>query len=527
MAQGSIQDPTRSALIVATSLYDDSSLRALRGASADADALARVLSDPGIGAFDVRTVLDQPAHVVAEAVEEFFAGRSAEDLLLFHFSGHGIKNQDGELHFAASNTKITRLGSTAVAAQFVNRQMNACRSRRIVLLLDCCYAGAFDRGMVARAGRDLDIKERFGGRGRAVITASGALEYAFEGTTLADDQGAQPSIFTSAMVRGLATGEADRNQDGWVGLDELYDYIYDTVHEATPDQTPAKWTFGLEGDLHLARRGQPVTVPSPLPAELQQSLESPLVGVRAGCVQDLARLVKGHHAGLALGARLALERLAEDDSRQVAAAAAAAVADVGAEAESDREQIQKPAGATPAGSAGRPRAITEATDDSPFSRRPDAVATSHRTTPRPRRRIRFTLGAVMMLLVTGGLVGWSLWREDSVDTIPAGMGGVWSGDIVVYGSNYGLTLRLTAGSGSGRQVTDPSSCRLIGTFSQVSGTRSRVKMTFRPEGDSADCLSGRGTIMLATKDSNTLLAEFHPKGGGEGFWDAQLARQGG
>ena len=110
MSEAAVRDGARSALIVATARYDDAALRGLRGASADADALAQVLGDPGIGGFDIRTVLDQPAHVIAEAVEEFFADRSPQDLLVVHFSGHGIKNQDGELHFAASNTKLTASG---------------------------------------------------------------------------------------------------------------------------------------------------------------------------------------------------------------------------------------------------------------------------------------------------------------------------------------------------------------------------------------------------------------------------------
>ena len=55
----------------------------------------------------------------------------------------------------------------------MNRRMNQSRSQRIVLFLDCCYAGAFDRGMRARATKGMDLEERFSGRGRAVITASG------------------------------------------------------------------------------------------------------------------------------------------------------------------------------------------------------------------------------------------------------------------------------------------------------------------------------------------------------------------
>ena len=106
-------DGTRSALIIATDQYTDPRLRRLRAPASDARALAAVLRDRGIGDFEVRTLLNKPAHVVNLAVEEFFADRRPGDLLLVHFSGHGVKDQDGELYFAASNTVLGRLGATA------------------------------------------------------------------------------------------------------------------------------------------------------------------------------------------------------------------------------------------------------------------------------------------------------------------------------------------------------------------------------------------------------------------------------
>lgn len=317
---------SRSALIIATTDYQAEGLRRLRAPSHDAEALARILQDPQIGGFDVRTVLNRPTHELMEAIEEFFADRRPDDLLVAHISGHGIKDEAGELYFAALNTKVNRLGATAVSADFVNRLMNRSRSRRVVLLLDCCYAGAFERGMMARAGTQIDVGDRFEGRGRAVITASSAMEYAFEGADLADARELAPSVFTSALVEGLDTGEADRNQDGYVALDELYDYVYDRVRATTPNQTPSMWTFALQGDLYIARRARPVTTPAPLPDELQQAIDHPLANVRASAVQELERLLQSRHAGLALAAELALERLSDDDSRRVSATALAALA---------------------------------------------------------------------------------------------------------------------------------------------------------------------------------------------------------
>ncbi|MDG4787713.1 caspase family protein [Micromonospora sp. WMMD1102] len=315
----------RHALVIASYDYQDPGLRRLRAPAHDADQLARVLRDPQIGGFEVQTVLNESAPVINEAVEDFFADRSANDVLLLYFSGHGVKDEGGDLFFAAAATKLRRLGATAVAADFVNRRMNRSRSRRIVLLLDCCYAGAFGRGMVARAGGGIGVEEQFGGRGRAVITASSAMEYAFEGQELADARESGPSVFTGALVEGLDTGDADRDQDGYIGLDELYDYVYERVRLSTPNQTPGKWTFDLQGDLHIARRSKPVTIPAPLPPELREAIDHPLSGMRAGAVGELVRLQASRHEGLALAARLSLRQLADDDSRMVSSAAAVAL----------------------------------------------------------------------------------------------------------------------------------------------------------------------------------------------------------
>lgn len=240
------------ALIVASDHYDDPGLRRLRGPVQDAEALARILADPAIGGFEVRTLANQPAFVVCEEIEGFFADRRRDDLLLVYFSCHGVKDDSGRLYFASSNTKLRRLAATAVPSVFVNEQMDQSRSRKIVLLLDCCYSGAFGRGMAARAGAGVDVHERFEGRGRVVITASTAMEYAFEldGDRLSGE--GIPSVFTSAVVRGLESGAADLNGDGRISVDELYDYVFQQVRDATPQQTPSMMS-SVQGDLYIAQ----------------------------------------------------------------------------------------------------------------------------------------------------------------------------------------------------------------------------------------------------------------------------------
>jgi hypothetical protein len=151
----------------------------------------------------------------------------------------------------ASDTDLDYLDSTSISAEFVNRQLGRSRSLRKVLFLDCCYSGAFSEAFAAGADRDIDFGGRFEGRGQVVLTASSAMEYAFEGETVTG-QG-QPAVFTSALVKGLKTGEADLDSDGRISLDELYDYVCDEVLRVTSKQTPRKWGSDIHGSIFIAR----------------------------------------------------------------------------------------------------------------------------------------------------------------------------------------------------------------------------------------------------------------------------------
>jgi hypothetical protein len=262
----------RVALVVAIDRYDRAALHRLAAPGADAEALAEVLGDPDLGGFEVEILRNPTSSRLAERVERTLVERKPADLVVLHFSGHGLKDDAGELHLAATNTVPELLGSTAVDAAWVSRMMQRSRAQRVVLLLDCCYGGAFERGLLRRARKTVDVGDRFGqpqlaeGRGRVVITASTAMEYAFEDAELTDGAVARPAIFTGALAEGIRTGEADRDQDGQISLAELYDFVYDRVRKRTPHQTPSKWEFGVRGDIYLAQSPKrQVTAVSPPP----------------------------------------------------------------------------------------------------------------------------------------------------------------------------------------------------------------------------------------------------------------------
>ncbi|MGW5748488.1 caspase family protein, partial [Amycolatopsis sp. NPDC003861] len=315
----------RRALIVANGEYDNAGLQRLGSPAADADALAGVLADRAISDFEVSVVRNETAHVIQAEIEDLCLEGKPDEVLLMHFSCHGLKDDAGGLYFAARNTRPDRLRSTAVPADFVQQCIRQSRSRSIVLLLDCCYGGAFGQGVAVRASGDANVLDSFrGGRGRAVITASNSIEYAFEGATLASDEPAQPSVFTSALVEGLRTGEADRDEDGLIALGELYEYLFDRVRERNPKQTPSR-DIEMQGELYLAKSRRRRIKPSPIPPDLASAIAAENPFTRLGAVAELRRRLSSPNLPVAMGAFEALRAMASTDIEHVAAAASDAL----------------------------------------------------------------------------------------------------------------------------------------------------------------------------------------------------------
>jgi molecular chaperone DnaK len=274
--------PSR-ALIIANSRYEDGHFAELPGATADAAALAEVLGDPAIGGFAVESLVDARQRDAMRAMEAFFTRAGRDDLLLLHLSLHGWKDLRGRLYFVMSDTERDLPGATAIPADRVSDWMEQSRSRRIVVMLDCCYSGAFAMNAVRRAAGPpaVDVAEPFAGNGRVVLTASTALQYAYEGRPDGAQGGredgpqgdpgqpgqpgqprqdvrfsrqpAQPSVFTAAVVRGLKDGSADLDGDGLVSVEELYAYVHEQVRQSIAGQTPTLSVDNAQGVIHLAR----------------------------------------------------------------------------------------------------------------------------------------------------------------------------------------------------------------------------------------------------------------------------------
>ena len=167
---------------------------------------------------------------------------------------------------------------TAISGAQLNDAMDASRSRRKVLILDCCYSGAFPAGRTAKADEGVQTLERFQGKGRAVLTASDATQYAFEGDDLRGS--GTSSVFTRYLVDAISSGAADLDEDGDIALDELYSYVYDRVVAEVPQQRPKKQE-DVDGRILIARNVH-WTLPDAPPARHREPDRGAAAERRAG-----------------------------------------------------------------------------------------------------------------------------------------------------------------------------------------------------------------------------------------------------
>jgi formylglycine-generating enzyme required for sulfatase activity/uncharacterized caspase-like protein len=232
---------SKHALLIGVSTYGEG-LTPIPSARLDVAALAEVLRDPQLGGFPSEqvVVLQDPQRTPMErAVELLFANRDPEDLLLLYFSGHGFRDDQRQLLLSCSESRKFGEGrergkvqqsTTLRAAQLREYMKNS--SRYQLLILDCCFSGAFAEGMAAKDDGALHLED-FGGEGRAVLTSSASIE-----TSSAPEAGEGLSVYTRFLVEGISTGAADRQQRGFVDAEDLHLYVSRRVAEAAPAMTP-------------------------------------------------------------------------------------------------------------------------------------------------------------------------------------------------------------------------------------------------------------------------------------------------
>jgi len=213
-------------------------------------------SDPGLGAFpkenrkdkelfdklgalgvpaSQRTLLldeKATAPAVEKALREAIAKAPAEATLIFYFAGHGVKDQDGQIIFTTSETRLDKLDSTGINLARLTTLLDGFKGRRLILLADCCYSG----GLVDVAGR---LRKK---RPVLALTSAEASNVSTGNWT-----------FTQTILDGIS-GRAlfDRDADGTLTLSELAAEVKDAMRHRE-SQRYGYANHGVPDDLIISK----------------------------------------------------------------------------------------------------------------------------------------------------------------------------------------------------------------------------------------------------------------------------------
>ncbi len=201
------------------------------GAAQDADRVEEILSDSESCRFTVCALIDGGLLEVRRAIERICREATERDTLLIYFSAGSRTGNDDSLYLLVNDSEGDLLNATALDTEFVLSQLRATRCRKIVLIADTCYSGAFfnnNRGIP---------------NGLCALTSCGATENSL------DTPAGGP--FSIALCDGLRSQAADQDGDGMVSVDELYEFIKARLQADGSPTSPQKWVWNLPEPIYV------------------------------------------------------------------------------------------------------------------------------------------------------------------------------------------------------------------------------------------------------------------------------------
>ena len=178
-----------------------------------------------------------------------------DDMVIIFFAGHGATEEDSmspdgdglEKYILPYDAELKNLYASALPMSEISKIFSRIYSERLIFIADACYSGASGGRTIGIKGTRANISDAFmdrisRGKGRVIITASGANEVSSENDDL------KHGVFTYYLLEGLR-GKADVNKDGIITVDEVYNYVSINVPKATGQaQHPVK-KGSVEGQL--------------------------------------------------------------------------------------------------------------------------------------------------------------------------------------------------------------------------------------------------------------------------------------
>ena len=166
-----------------------------------------------------------------------------EDVFIFYLAGHGVSDaKDASYYFLPSDIRYDnykQLLKDAVSGYDFRKYYTYIKAYRSLSLIDTCQSGTFGKFTKKTLIINTAQTRFISTIGRATIMASSKDQVAYEGYK---GHGA----FTYVLLQALK-GEADMNSDGKLSIDELANYITQSL----PKLTQNRWGYKQEPQRNL------------------------------------------------------------------------------------------------------------------------------------------------------------------------------------------------------------------------------------------------------------------------------------
>ena len=229
------------AVIIGIGNYEDKRIPDLQYTVSDAQGFYDVLIDPNYGGIPknhIKLLLNEQAtdREIKRAIGRWLSRQAKkEDTVIIYYSGHGAP-ETRETYWVTYNANIDDLYTTALNNNDIADMLDRIESDRVITFLDSCYSAATVKRKVQTRSIQTEIPwEKFSGKGRVAISASDGKQLSLELKQYGH------GVFTYYLLEGLK-GEADKNLDGIIDVDEIWNYVKyqvsDTARKAGNPQTP-------------------------------------------------------------------------------------------------------------------------------------------------------------------------------------------------------------------------------------------------------------------------------------------------
>ncbi|HXG92980.1 MAG TPA: caspase family protein [Blastocatellia bacterium] len=240
----------------------------LQFADKDAAAFAEALKATGIGTENIRLLTGAEATLasIKSAMGNWLARSAAEtDTVIIFFSGHGmIEREYRESYLLAYDSDAKDPFATSLSLREIRQALDQrVRARRVLIIADAARRDFFDPDVDANAAQVFveSFNEMSAQRaGLSVILASGPGEFSREGQRWGGH-----GVFLKHLLDGMNQAN-DRNGDGSITAEELFDFVAARVSDDTSNKQHAWRTAGLLAQIALSkseRRVAAATLPKP------------------------------------------------------------------------------------------------------------------------------------------------------------------------------------------------------------------------------------------------------------------------